>query len=113
MKRLCLIAFLLLGASLYAQGRVGLEDTRSRASEFAAGRLDMERHALKLNDIVSSESTGLPNLFIFDIDTTGFVMVSATGLVMAYSFESPLPEARFRHTLPTGRNCTVTSRIIT
>lgn len=91
MKRLCLIAFLLLGASLYAQGRVGLEDTRSRASEFAAGRLDMERHALKLNDIVSSESTGLPNLFIFDIDTTGFVMVSATGLVMAYSFEPPFP----------------------
>ena len=75
----------------HAQERIGLEEAHLKAEGFVAARTS-EGVRVSLNDVVESSTSHLPNLYIFDLEPQGFVMVSATGQLMAYSFESTFPK---------------------
>ena len=91
MKKLIVIALLMLGASLSAQVRIGEKDALSTAERFLKENSKESNTALTLKEVVNSRITGTPNLFVFTKEPQGFVVVSARNEVMAYSLTSELP----------------------
>ncbi len=91
MKKLIVIALLMLEASLTAQVRIGEKDALSTAERFLKVNAKGRVSAPALHEVVSSGLTGEPNLFMFSIEPKGFVIVAANNEVLAYSFTSDLP----------------------
>lgn len=91
MKKLIVIASLMLATQLTAQVRIGEKDALSTAERFLKKNAKEQVSELTLNEVVNSKLSGQPNLFMFSIDPRGFIIVSANNEVLAYSFTSDLP----------------------
>ena len=92
MKKLIVIASLMLAAKLTAQVRIGEKDALSTAERFLKKNAKEQVSVLNLNEVVNSRISGQPNLYMFSIEPRGFIIVSAQDEVLAYSFTSDLPE---------------------
>lgn len=68
-----------------------MKEARARAAEFVVGHSKPGEFTLRVNEVIDSKISGEPNLYVFDMEPVGFVMVAATGRVKAYSFEDPFP----------------------
>ena len=93
MKKLIVIALLMLSTSLNAQVRIGEKDALSTAKRFLNENAKGPVSAPALHEVVNSRLTGEPNLFMFSIEPKGFVIVAANDEVVAYSFPSNLPDS--------------------
>ena len=91
MKKLLLIALIVFATQLQAQVRIGEREAFSTATQFLQQKAKQQSLVLSLNEVVHSEQSGLPNLFVFAMEPRGFVIVSATGEVLAYSLNSDFP----------------------
>ena len=109
MKKLIIIAFVMLVVPLTAQVRIGKEDALSTAKRFLKENAKESSFTLTLNEVVSSRLTGDANLFVFSMEPRGFVIVSARNEVMAYSLSSELPSLEmgpFAYWIDTYNDCT-------
>ena len=91
MKKLLIIVLLCFATQLQAQVRMGEREAFSTATRFLQQNAKHQNPVLSLNEVVHSEQSGLPNLFVFAIEPRGFVIVSCTGEVLAYSLNSVFP----------------------
>lgn len=91
MKKLLVIALLVFTARLQAQVRIGENEAYSTAEQFLQQNTKYQNVVLSLNEVVHSKRSGEPNLFVFAMEPHGFVIVSATGEVLAYSLNSGFP----------------------
>ena len=91
MKKTFVIALLLLVARLQAQVRVGANDAMATAERFMRQDAKQTEFALSLSETIQSEQSGEDNLFVFSAKPQGYVIVSATNEVMAYSLSSNMP----------------------
>ena len=91
MKRLLVIAFILLFAQLQAQVRIGEAEARMTAERFIKQQDKVNACALTLNEEIKSKQSGQTNLYVFSVEPQGFVIVSALGDILAYSPVSEMP----------------------
>ena len=91
MKKLLVILLLVFATQLQAQVRIGEREAFSTATHFLKQNAKQQNPILSLNEVIYSKQLGLPNLFVFASKPCGFVIVSATGEVLAYSLHSNLP----------------------
>ena len=91
MKKLLIIALLILTTHLQAQIRIGEKEAFSTVTQFLQQNAKQQRPILSLNEVVYSKQYGMPNLFVFTMEPRGFVIVSATNEVLAYSLHSAFP----------------------
>ena len=91
MKKSLIIALLFLFVQLQAQVRIGETEARAFAERFIEQQAKQPSPTLSLNEAIYSKNLGLPNLFMFSMEPKGFVLVSALGDVLAYSFVSTMP----------------------
>ena len=109
MKKLIVIALLMLAASLTAQVRIEEKDALSTAERFLKENAKESSSTLTLHEVVNSRLTGKPNLYVFSMEPKGFVVVSAQNEVLAYSLTSELPATEtgpFAYWLDTYNNRT-------
>ena len=92
MKKLLVIILLVFAAQLQAQVRIGQREAFSTATRFLQQNVKQRSTSLSLSEVVHSKQTGLPNLYVFTVDPRGFIIVSATGEVLAYSPNSSFPK---------------------
>ena len=92
MKKLLVIILLVFAAQLQAQVRIGQGEAFSTAKHYLQQNLKQQNPVLSLSEVVHSKQTGLPNLYVFTVDPRGFIIVSATGEVLAYSPNSSFPK---------------------
>ena len=91
MKKLLVIILLVFATQLQAQMRIGEGEAFSTATHFLKHNAKQQSPVLSLNEVIYSKRSGLPNLFVFASGPRGFVIVSATGEVLAYSLHSDFP----------------------
>ena len=91
MKRFFIIALLVFATHLHAQVRIGEREAFSIATVFMEQNAKQGDVALNLAETVSSKHSGQTNLFVFSVQPRGFVIVSATSEVLAYSLNSVFP----------------------
>ena len=91
MKKLLLIALMLLAIQLQAQVRIGYAEAFSTAEKFVSQQGKPNKHTLTLSEEIKSKLSGQTNLFVFSMKPKGYVIVSAMDEVLAYSFESTMP----------------------
>ena len=91
MKKLLVIVLLLLAAQLQAQVRMGREEAFASAERFLEQNGKQDEQTLTLSEEIKSNLSGQTNLFVFSVEPQGFIVVSALGKVMAYSYQSNLP----------------------
>ena len=94
MKKILIIIFLFLFAQIQAQVRIGEKEALVIAERFLLQKTKQPSTSLVLNEVICSKESGEPNLFVFAIKPKGFVVVSATSQVMAYSMANNLPVSR-------------------
>ena len=87
MKRFTLFLLLLLGLVAQAQER----EAYRVAEAFVSKHSQFSNTTITLHQVVESKIRQEPNLFVFDVGSQGFVIVSATQKVLAYSYESVFP----------------------
>ena len=92
MKKLIVIALLMLAASLTAQVRIEEKDALSTAERFLKENAKESSLTLTLHEVVNSRLTGKPNLYVFSVEPRGYVVVTALDEVMAYSLTSETPD---------------------
>lgn len=92
MKKLLVIILLVFAAQLQAQVRIGQGEAFSTATRFLHQNVKQRSTSLSLSEVVHSKQTGLPNLYVFTVNPRGFILVSATGEVLAYSLNSSFPK---------------------
>ncbi len=98
MKKILLIAFVLLFAQLQAQERIDEREAFSAAEQFLQKNTKLQTPLMALSEkIGSNQSSGQTNLYVFSIEPQGFVIVSALGDILAYSLVSNMPSS---NTLP-------------
>ena len=93
MKNAFVILLLLIVTQLQAQHRIGSDEAFTTAERFIAQSTKQNTVTLTLTETIKSEQSGQANLFVFSIEPTGFVIVSATNDVLAYSFSSTMPQS--------------------
>ena len=91
MKRLLVIAFILLFAQLQAQVRMDEKEVFSTAERFLQENTMMQSPPKALSERIGSNQSGLTNLYVFSVEPQGFVIVSALGDILAYSLVSNMP----------------------
>lgn len=91
MKKVLIIVFLFFIVRLQAQVRIGEREAWVVAERFLQQNGKLPSSSLALNEVICSKDSGLPNLFVFAMKPKGFVIVSATSKVMAYSMTNDLP----------------------
>lgn len=91
MKKLIIIALLMLSSQLTAQVRIGEKDALSTAERFLEKNAKEQVSTPSLHEVINSGFSGEPNLFVFSIEPRGFIIVSANNEVLAYSFTSDIP----------------------
>lgn len=91
MKKLLVIALIVFATQLQAQVRIGEREAFSTAARFLQQNAKQQSPVLSLNEVVLSKQSGLPNLYVFTLEPRGFVIISATGEVLAYSLNSVFP----------------------
>ena len=91
MKKLIVLASMMLVTRLTAQVRIGEKDALSTAERFLKDNAKEQVSDPTLHEVVNSGLSGEPNLFLFSIEPQGFVIVAANDEVLAYSFTSDLP----------------------
>lgn len=87
MKRCILLLLLMVGLMSKAQERSAFQ----AAETFVSKHKEFNGHTLTLQQVIESEVRKQPNLFVYDVGGKGFVIVSATQEVLAYSYESVFP----------------------
>ena len=92
MKKFLAIAVLLSAFQVKAQIRIEANEAMATAEVFLKQQHKQESPALSLNETIRSEVTDDDNLFVFSVKPNGFVIVSATNEVLAYSLTSDLPK---------------------
>lgn len=96
MKRLLIIALLVIVTQLHAQVRIGESEAFSTATVFMEQNAKQGDVTLNLAETVKSKHSGQANLFVFSVQPRGFVIVSATNEVLAYSLHSDFPSTDAR-----------------
>lgn len=91
MKKLIVIAILLLTVQLQAQVKIGSEEAFSTAQQFVSQQGKGVGRTLTLSEEIKSRASGQTNLYVFLMEPKGFVIVSATNEILAYSFGSAIP----------------------
>ena len=91
MKKLLVIALMILAIQLQAQVRIGYAEAYSTAEKFVSQQGKQANQSLTLSEEIKSNQTGQTNLFVFSIEPKGYVIVSALNDVLAYSLNSTLP----------------------
>lgn len=92
MKRLLFIIVLIMCITqLQAQVRIGHAEAYATAEQFVSRQRKQTVQKLTLSEEIKSEQTGQTNLFVFAIESKGYVIVSALNEVLAYSLTSTLP----------------------
>ena len=91
MKKLLVIVFLMLTFQLQAQVRIGDAKAYSTAEQFVLQQRKQGKPTLTLSEKIKSKLSGQTNLFVFSMESKGYVIVSALNDVLAYSFESSMP----------------------
>ena len=91
MKRLLVITLLVFAVQLQAQVRMEREGAFASAERFLEQNGKQDEQTLTLSEEIKSNSSDQTNLFVFSMEPQGFVVVSALGEVLAYSYESILP----------------------
>ena len=91
MKKLLVIALMILAIQIQAQVRIGYAEAYSTAEKLVSQQGTQAKQTLTLSEEIKSEETGQTNLFVFAIEPKGFVIVSALNEVLAYSFTSSMP----------------------
>ena len=91
MKKLLVIALMILAIQIQAQVRIGYAEAYSTAEKFVSQQGTQAKQTLTLGEEIKSAETGQTNLFVFAIEPKGFVIVSALNEVLAYSFTSSMP----------------------
>ncbi|MBQ2173894.1 MAG: Spi family protease inhibitor, partial [Alphaproteobacteria bacterium] len=85
MKKLLVIALMMLVTQLQAQVRIGYAEAYSTAEKFVSQQEKQANQSLALSEEIKSKQTGRTNLFVFSIEPKGYVIVSALNDVLAYS----------------------------
>lgn len=91
MKKLLVIALMILAIQIQAQVRIGSAEAYATAEQFVSRQRKQTVQKLTLSEEIKSEQTGQTNLFVFAIEPKGFVIVSALNEILAYSFTSSMP----------------------
>ena len=91
MKRLLVILLSLITVLTQAQVRIGEREAYTTVEQFLSqqGKSNLPT----ISEEIKSQTSGQTNLFVFSLEPQGFVIVSAIGEVLAYSFESGLPHS--------------------
>lgn len=92
MKRIFVIAIMLFTAQLQAQVRMGESEAIATAEYFLGKQAKQKSHALSLNETIFSQNSKQANLFVFSMKPHGFIIVSAVGEILAYSFDNDFPK---------------------
>ncbi len=91
MKKFLTIVLLFFVIRIQAQERIGEAEAFATAESFLQQQAKQQSSEFSLNEIICSKESGQPNLFLYAMEPQGFVIVSAIGEVLAYSFESDFP----------------------
>ena len=91
MRKLLVIMLLFSTVQLQAQTRIGSSDALATAELFLKQNAKQAHITLSLNEVIKSEQSAENNLFVFSVKPRGFVIVSATNEILAYSLKSDLP----------------------
>ncbi len=91
MKKLLVIALLMLFTQLQAQVRVGVTEAYLTAEKFVSQQGKQAKQSLTLSEEIKSKQSGQTNLFVFSMEPKGYIIVSALNDVLAYSLNSTLP----------------------
>ena len=91
MKRLLVILLSLITVLAQAQVRIGEREAYTTAEQFLSQQ--GKSYLPTISEEIKSQTSGQTNLFVFSLEPQGFVIVSALGEVLAYSFESGLPHS--------------------
>jgi len=97
MKKILVIALIMCIAHLQAQVRVGEREAFSTAERFLRENKMLQNPTMALSERIGSHQSGLTNLYVFSVEPQGFVIVSASGDILAYSLVSNMPAC---NTLP-------------
>ena len=93
MKKAFVILFLSIVTQLQAQLRIGADEAFTTAEHFITQKTKQNTVTLVLTETIKSEQSGQANLFVFSLEPTGFIIVSATDDVLAYSLTSTMPQS--------------------
>ena len=91
MKKFLVIALLFFAFQLQAQVRIGETEAFATAKLFMQQQAKQQNILLSLNEVIGSKDSGQANLFVFTMNPRGFVIVSATNEVLAYSLVNVFP----------------------
>jgi hypothetical protein len=91
MKKILIVILLTFAVRIQAQERIGEAEAFATAESFLQQQAKQQSSEFSLNEIICSKESGQPNLFLYAMEPQGFVIVSAIGEVLAYSFESDFP----------------------
>ena len=91
MKKFLVIALLFFAFQLQAQVRIGETEAFATAKLFMQQQTKQQNISLSLNEVIGSKDSGQANLFVFTMNPRGFVIVSATNEVLAYSLVNVFP----------------------
>ena len=91
MKKFLVIALLSFAFQLQAQVRIGDTEAYATAKLFMQQQAKKPNISLSLNEVIGSKDSGQANLFVFTMNPRGFVIVSATNEVLAYSLVNVFP----------------------
>lgn len=93
MKRFLVIALLFFVFQLQAQIRIGETEAFATAKLFMQHQAKQQNISLSLNEVIGSKNSGQANLFVFTMEPRGFVILSATNEVLAYSLYNIFPSS--------------------
>ena len=93
MRKVFVILLLLLFSQLHAQHRVGAGEAFTTAERFMKQNTKQSGVTLVLAEEIKSKTSEQTNLFVFSIEPKGFVIVSASNEVLAYSLSSAMPRS--------------------
>ena len=91
MRKVFVILLLLMITQLHAQQRIGAGEAFITAERFMKQNAKQNAVTLVLTEEIKSKTSEQTNLFVFSMEPQGFVIVSATNEILAYSFGSSLP----------------------